>query len=164
MASKGERTLSNAMGDLQSIMGLCMELSRMEREWQSIVGPVLGRRSSPVSYDDEVLVVAVDGQAALHDMNFRKSAIMREIRTRVSLKVRDMRLQTGNPRRTEISAPKSAAKFAPRRRRAPDESVVEAIYECLLREYTGLDPRLARIIARCRAASGNMPMFFDENS
>jgi hypothetical protein len=151
------------MGDLQSIMGLCMELSRMEREWQSIVGPVLGRKSYPVSYDDEVLVVAVDGQAVLHDMNFRKSAIMREIRTKVSVKVRDIRLQTGNLRRRGINTPQ-AARSAPMRRRAPDESVVDAICECLLREHSDLDPRLVRIIARCRAASGNLPMVFGENS
>jgi hypothetical protein len=91
----GERPVYSAIGIDSPFMRTCSALLAVEIEWRRIVGGALASRSFPKAYEDGVLVVCVDGAAAMQDMNFKKNAIVREIRTKASLKIDDIRVEFG---------------------------------------------------------------------
>jgi hypothetical protein len=147
--AEGCRPVYSALGIGTPILRVCAALSAIEREWPGIVGHALASRSSLKSYGDGVLVVSVDGQAAVHDMNFKKNEIVREIRNKVRLKLNDLKIETDRPRRLTSAADQSR----PRKRRAAakiDQAALESITDEILSSYSDLTPELARSIARCR--------------
>jgi hypothetical protein len=133
-------------------MKVCYALAALEKEWPRIVGPALASRSLPKSWENGVLVVLVDGHAALQDINFRKNAIMSEIRTKAKLKLEDMKIEQGY-RQKRVGFRPSAPR--PRIARAPrvDPQAEESLKNEILTAHSDLDPELAGLIARCRLAS-----------
>jgi hypothetical protein len=149
----GRHPIYSALGIGSPIMRTCAALAAIEREWHRIVGHALAQRSRPSSYDNGVLVVAVEGHSALHDMNFKKRQIIAKIRDNAWLDLSDMRIEPGRPAGGPL-----ASMPAPRARRAaparidPDE--LERLYGEILSAHPDLDPSLAVSIARCRLMSG----------
>jgi predicted nucleic acid-binding Zn ribbon protein len=142
------------MEGADDIMGLCRILRQLESEWRSIVKGSLGERSAPVSYSDDVLTVSVRGPAAVQDMNFRKNAIMSEIRSRVRPAVRDIKTHSaGVHRQAGGHTPAASQAGRPKKLPAADEKKVEAICADVLARHGDMDPNLALILARCRAVS-----------
>jgi hypothetical protein len=149
----GKRPIYSALNAGSSILRVCSALSIIEREWPRIAGQALAARSSLVSFEDGILVISVDGQAALQDMNFKKNAILKEIRSKARLKLNDLKIETGRPASTTRAAnPTGGAK---RRARAPriDLDAEEALKNEILAQHEDLDPKLAATIARCRLIS-----------
>ncbi|MDR3321234.1 MAG: DUF721 domain-containing protein [Synergistaceae bacterium] len=147
----GERPIYSALGADSSIMRVCKALAVVEREWARIVGVALASRSALKAYEDGVLVISAEGQAALQDINFKKSFIMREIRTNARLKVSDVRVEQGYMHGGEMPVIVPAVRAHGRVRIDPEAE--EAIKNEILSAHDGLDPDLARSIARCRIAS-----------
>jgi hypothetical protein len=132
-----------------SVSSLCMALSAIEREWRAIAGDRLAYRTAPKALEGNVLVVAADGQAALQDLNFKKSALVRKISAGARIELRDIRVELG-------AAPRASA--CPALRPAPrapqtDPEAVESLAVEILSSYGDIDPELARTIARCRVAT-----------
>lgn len=146
-------TLS-AAGDITSLASLCAALRTLESEWAQIVGASLSRRSAPASYENGVLLVVVDCQAAMQDMNFKKASLARIIRERSLLRVDDIRVEVGRPAKTarKITGGGRGA-TATRRSRQLDEATVEALALEISAEHPQIDPELAEILARCRMMS-----------
>jgi hypothetical protein len=130
-------------------MRTCAALAAIEREWDRIVGRALAQRSRPTSYEDGVLVVAVEGHSALQDMNFKKRQIITVIRDNAWLDLSDMRIEPGHSARHPI-----AAMPTPRARRASiariNPEALEKLYGEILFAHPDIDPALAASIARCR--------------
>ena len=95
MRAEEELPIYRVLGGTRSFFSLCATLSMIEMEWKLIVGDALAKRSGPKSFEDGVLVVAVENKSAEKDMNFRKGAILREIRTKTSLSLKDIRTEIG---------------------------------------------------------------------
>lgn len=147
-AEKHERPIFAMLGASSSITRLCMALATIEQEWRRIVGDSLARRSSPSSYQDGVLHIAVDSQAVLHDMNFKKNAIAREIRTKVLLNVESVKIEIGSVR--PPSLPSVATRGAPLKKISLDEERLCACRDEILSAYAEMDPELAKSIARAK--------------
>jgi hypothetical protein len=146
-----ERPIYRVIGRDISFFGLCAALLMIEMEWRSIVGDALAKRSGPKSFEDGVLVVAVENKSAEKDMNFRKGAILREIRTKASLSLEDMkdiRTEIGGAAKRERPIRNAAARHAGRRI-VPADGADLLVSEMLDRNPL-LTPELAKIIARCR--------------
>jgi hypothetical protein len=127
----------------------------MERDWGMIVGPSLGRRSYPASYENGVLVVVVDGRSATHDMNFKKNAIIREILVKTGIRINDIRTRMAGSGVDAADRPgASQVRGVARRPFAADEKVVDALKREIISKHAGMDPRLAGAIARCMALRG----------
>jgi hypothetical protein len=148
MRCEDERRLSSVMAEANGAADLCFLLSLLEGEWKSIVGGSLGARSAPLSYEGGVLVVAVNSPSAFQDMNFRKNAIIREICSRASLAVRDIKVKNGAVRGADFGPASHRAVFT-RRAAAPDEKKVKSVSDDILSRHSDMDPDLARVIARC---------------
>jgi hypothetical protein len=152
MKNKEEISISSVMGGHDGIRDLCAALSRLESEWRSIVGESLGARSAPLSYGNDILVVAVDGAPALQDMNFKKNVIMREIRGRIRLAINDIKVRQGVVRGVNYGRVASDRRVRKRPAMpATDEGIVNSIVAELLSKHSDMDPEIARVIARCRA-------------
>jgi hypothetical protein len=148
----GERPVYSALGIDSPLMRTCSALLAVELEWRRIVGTALASRSFPKAYEDGVLVVCVDGAAAMQDMNFRKNAIVREIRTKAALKIDDIRVEIGGRRNRAEPAGGGLTKRRARAPRVPAHAEEELVREMLAR-YSGISPELAHSIARCRIVS-----------
>jgi hypothetical protein len=148
----GERPIYSALGAGLPIMSVCAALAVVEREWERIVGAALASRSALKSYEDGVLVISAEGQSALQNINFKKGAIVREIRTKARLDVTDMRIELGYRQRGEMHVSAPVARRARARVRI-DPEAEEALKNEILSVHADLDPELARRIARCRIAS-----------
>lgn len=148
-----ERPIFTMIGASGSITRLCMALAAIEQEWRRIVGDTLAQRSSPSAYRDGVLHIAVDSPAVLHDMNFKKNAIAREIRTKVLLDVESVKIEIGSVRRPNPPSP--VPRRAPLKKICLDEESLCAGRDEILAVYAEMDPELAMSIARakmlCRA-------------
>jgi hypothetical protein len=148
----GRHPIYSALGIATPIMRTCAALAAIEREWHRIVGYALAQRSRPISYENGVLVVVVQGHSALQDMNFKKRQFIAEIRKNAWLDLSDMRIEPGHPGRLPI-----AVAFPPRARCAAPAKIDPAALERLsceiLSNHPDLDPDLAASIARCRLMS-----------
>lgn len=138
-----------------SITGKCVMLSALESEWASVVGERLAMRTAPKAFDESegILVVAVDAQAAMHDLNFKKNSIIRTIRTRIRIMaVRDIKAELGRVSRPQ---PKMSRGRKARKREADslDPASVEALRLEISSNHPDLPPELAATIARCRIMS-----------
>lgn len=136
------------IGASSPITRLCMALAAVEQEWRRIVGDALARRSSPSAYQDGVLYITVDSQAVLHDMNFKKNAIAREIRTKVLLNVESVKIEIGSVRRP--SRPAVLPRSTPLKKVCLDEERLCACRDEILSVYSEMDPELAKSIARAK--------------
>lgn len=133
-----------------SITGLCMMLSTLEREWASVVGDALARRTAPKAFDGEILIVAADSQAVMHDLNFKKNSIIRAIRTNARIGVSEIRAELGRvgTRQTRRVSGSGAA----RRKEVGivDDASLEAARREISSAYPDMPEELAESIARCR--------------
>ena len=143
-----ERPVYTLVGAASPIARLCMVLATIEREWRRIVGDTLAERSAPSGYDDGVLHIAVDSQAVLHDMNFKKNAIVREIRTKARLNVESVKIEIGRVRRTNATPMMPRCK--PPKKIQIDEARVQVFCDEILSQHADMDPELVRRIARIR--------------
>ncbi len=95
---------SSFEGTCFSFLEECSWLCRLEREWKSVVGPVLGERSALVGYEEGaeggIFHVSVTSPGALQDMNFKKGAILEALKRRISRPVMDIRFTLGRKRRS----------------------------------------------------------------
>ncbi|MDR0648205.1 MAG: DUF721 domain-containing protein [Synergistaceae bacterium] len=149
----GRHPIYSALGIGSPMLRACAALAAIEREWHRIVGPALALRSRPTAYEDGVLVVAVEGQLALQDMNFKKRQIIAAIRDNTWLDLSDIKIEPG--RKTTHQATVMPAQRA--RRITPvkiDATALERLSGEILSAYPDLDPALAASIARCRLISG----------
>lgn len=147
----GEQPVYSFMAAAYPLARLCMILSTVEREWEKIVGRPLAFRSSPKAFEDGVLFVTVDSHAVLHDMNFRKNAIVREIRTKALLPVRDVKIEIGKIKRENPVRETTARRQ--NRKQDIDPSLEEKVTAEILAIHEDMNPELARSIARCRIMS-----------
>jgi hypothetical protein len=149
----GLKSINEELGSYGSIFGLCADLASVENNWPSIAGDALARRSAPRSYEDGVLVVTVQNKLVQQDINFRKSAIIKEINTNTVLALRDIRAEVGLP--LKKTAPRGGVKK--RRRRVPPAAKgpeLERAKSEIMERHPALDEELAAAIARCRAITG----------
>ncbi|MDR1137872.1 MAG: DUF721 domain-containing protein [Synergistaceae bacterium] len=147
----GEKTVYNALVQSKSFFGLCAALSTVERDWESIAGKSLAVRSVPRAFDDGVLVVAVKNRLAQQDMNFKKTAILKVIFDKTSLKLKDIRTEIGwAPRYGDV--PEKTATPSRKRKDAPVKygPDLELIKTEIMSQNPGLGIELAAIIAQCR--------------
>jgi hypothetical protein len=145
-------SIHSALGSLSKVFGLCVTLSAIEQEWESMVGSSLARRSAPRCYDDGVLVVAVENSSVQKDMNFKKNAIKNAILQKTSLTLKDIK--------TEI-APSSARRSSvrtilSRRRKRRTETIwgpeLDDMKAEILEQNPGISEKIAEAIARCRVS------------
>lgn len=152
-----ETPIYSALSAASSLTKLCMVLSAVEREWPAIVGGVLSRRTSPRQFDQGILVVAADSASVMQDLNFKKNAIIRTIRTKARLDVRDVRVEIGS-----VSGGARATRVQPAKKNrlcragAIDARLEEALCADLAAAYADLPEALVRSIARCRIMSGTI--------
>lgn len=136
-------------GEAPSLLRLCSLLRRMESNWSGLVGAALARRSSPKQFEFSkiggVLHVTVNNSAALQDMNFKKSGILREVERFTSLPLVELRVTIGNIAPSREVAENPGRK---KKRLLLDEREVDATVRELSSEIE--DPALARAMARFR--------------
>ncbi|MDR1482675.1 MAG: DUF721 domain-containing protein [Synergistaceae bacterium] len=149
METKNERAFSNVVPEMNGIVNLCFTLSSLESEWKSIVGGSLGARSTLLSYERGVLVVAVDSPSAFQDMNFKKRAIINKICSMVNLVLSDIRVLNGAVRGTDRGPATRRVVFA-KRAAGLDERRIKSVSNDILSRHSDMDPSLAGLIARCR--------------
>jgi hypothetical protein len=149
----GIRHLSSAVGARHPVVRLCAILSGVEREWPRIVGDALARRSFPDSYEEGVLTVAVDGPSAMQDMNFKKSAIISELRAKAGLRIENIKIERGFKRGESPSRTNRAYITRPPAPRVVDPSKEENLTSEILAEHEDISPETAGSIARCRLMS-----------
>ncbi|MDL2263461.1 DUF721 domain-containing protein, partial [Synergistaceae bacterium OttesenSCG-928-I11] len=154
---KGDKSTGRPIYDLLSVpsvttvTSLCMTLSALEREWRALVGDRLALRTAPHALEGDVLVVTADGPAVLQDLNFKKSALVRKIRTGARIDLRDIRVELGSvARKPGAHAPRRSGPKAPPRAARVDPDAVESLAAEILSRYETMSPELARTIARCR--------------
>jgi hypothetical protein len=140
--------IHGALGPLSSFFGLCATLYAIEEEWAEVAGDVLARRSAPRSYDDGVLVVAVESRSAQQDMNFRKNSILRAIALKTSLNLKDIRAEIAPLARGR--SPERRTPGSPRRRLEAAGPEVDAMKAGIMERHPGISERLAEAIAICR--------------
>ncbi|MCL2683669.1 MAG: DUF721 domain-containing protein [Synergistaceae bacterium] len=148
--------IQGAFGSLRFFFGLCLALSEIESGWEQIAGAALARRSRVKSYDDGVLVVAVENRSAEQDMNFRKGSIIKAISAKTFLKLKDIRTEiTPVIRGTPRTGPHTVSR---RRRRvaAVNTAELEKLKEDILSENPGLSEKLAETIAGCRLGGASV--------
>ena len=148
------KSIYETLGSYGSIFGLCADLASVENNWPSIAGDALARRSAPRFFEDGVLVVAVESKLAQQDINFRKSAIIREINANTALALKDIRAEVGLS--LKKAAPRGGGKKRRRRARpAAKGPALERVKSEIMERHPALDEELAAAIARCRAISGS---------
>jgi hypothetical protein len=143
-------SIHGALGPLSSFFGLCATLYAIEEEWPEVAGDALARRSAPRSYDDGVLVVAVENRLVQQDMNFRKNSILRAIALKTSLNLKDIRAEIAplaRGRSPERHPPSSSA----RRRPEVAGPEVDAMKAGIMERHPNISERLAEAIAICRS-------------
>jgi hypothetical protein len=146
-------SLYGALGSLRNFFGVCATLSAIEEEWESLVGRALAHRSAVRSYDDGVLVVAVENRSTQQDMNFKKNAIIKAILMKTSLKLKDIRTEIA-PGSLRRSRPKQAERPVRRRRPEPVRGFeFDMLKAEILEQNPGLGEKLAESIAICRGGS-----------
>ena len=143
--------IHGALGPLRSFFGLCAALSEIESEWEQVVGPALARRSRVKSYDDGVLVVAVENRSAEQDLNFKKNSIIRAISAKTSLKLRDIKTEIA-PVIRGVQRTRRKTGGTCRRKRAlyVNSPELEKLKTEILSDNPGLSEKLAEAIAVCR--------------
>jgi hypothetical protein len=147
----GLKSIYETLGSYGSVFGLCADLASVENNWPSIAGDAAARRSSPRSYEDGVLVVAVQNKLVQQDINFRKSAMIREINANTALALRDIRAEVGLP--VKKTHPRDGVKKR-RRQAAPAAKgpELERVKDEIMESHPDLSEELAAAIARCRAS------------
>ncbi|MDR3279861.1 MAG: DUF721 domain-containing protein [Synergistaceae bacterium] len=148
---RGEKKIFNALSKSESFFGLCATLSMIEHEWESIAGAALAKRSGPKAYEDGVLVVGVENRSAEQDMNFRKGAIIKEIRSKMSLRLKDIRTEICRVKRRRVSVVVSASRWR-KPPAVPEGPELEALVCDMMERNPKLKPGIARAAARCRIA------------
>ena len=145
--------IHGALGPLRSFFGLCATLSEIESEWEKLAGAALARRSCVKSYDNGVLVVAVENRSTELDMNLKKKLIIKAILTETSLKLREIRTEIAPVIRRVRRMRRMAG--ARRRKRAPaaNTSELEKLKAEILSKNPELSEKLAETIAGCRLGS-----------
>jgi hypothetical protein len=98
-AGENERAVSSFLDSPELMLKLCESLARVEREWPSLAGEALARRSFPRAFEDGVLIVSVENRFALQDMNFKKSAVLKRIREETPLRLKDIKTEMGRPKK-----------------------------------------------------------------
>lgn len=146
----GERPVYSFVTAAFPMTKLCMVLSTIEREWSKIVGGTLAARSYPKAFEDGVLSVSVENQAVLQDMNFKKNAVMREIRAKAFLPVREIHVEIGRFRRDSTPPLKPSPQRKKKRMAEIDPALEEKLSAEILSTYADMNPDLAKSIARCR--------------
>jgi hypothetical protein len=126
-------------------------LSAIEAEWESIAGHILARRSKVLSYDDGILVVAVENRSVQQDMNFKKNTIIRAVSAKTSLQLRDIRTEIAPSVRAGSSG-RAKATRARRKKMAdsPASPEIDGLKEEILSQNPGLSEKIAFAIACCR--------------
>lgn len=131
---------------------LCMILSMVEHEWPRIVGDLLASRSRPTSFENGVLVISADNQAAMSDLNFKSSFIKREIEKKARLKLKGVKVEIKSSVRRRAVKEIITKKIRDRSLNI-DQKLQDDIKNDILTKYDGIDPELALCIARCRIMS-----------
>lgn len=134
----------------RGVLALCRALYTLEEMWHRVVGDRVASLSAPVCLEHGVLLVVVSSSAALHDLRFKKYSISQKIRSGIGIELTDIRFEMGKIRRR--SRARATESRAPRKI-VVEESDVERIIGAISRRREGLDPTLARAIARCIAAA-----------
>ncbi|MDR1651541.1 MAG: DUF721 domain-containing protein [Synergistaceae bacterium] len=143
-----DKSVSEILSPANSTLMLCATLFAIEQEWASVVGDALSRRSCPSSYEDGILVVAVENRSAEQDLNFRKAAVLREIRSKASIRLKDIRTEIGRVKRGGTDC---AVRARRKRKRPPvPEAEIDALTGDMLARDPKLRPEVARAAARCR--------------
>jgi hypothetical protein len=138
---------------VKSVHRLCVSLAALEREWRFVVGDALADRSCPKMFEDGVLVVSVTGQSVMQDIGFKKAAIRRAIRDKISLEIKDIRAEIGRLNRT-VPEPPPRRRARPPRRDGTAGRKIDDMCRDIMSRHEGLDPELALRIARCRVIGG----------
>ncbi|MDR0764236.1 MAG: DUF721 domain-containing protein, partial [Synergistaceae bacterium] len=123
----------------------------VENNWASIAGDAIARRSRPRSFEDGVLVVAVQNKLVQQDINFRKSAIIKEINANTVLALRDIRAEVGLPLK-KAGARDGGKKRRSRAQPAANGPELERMKSEIMERHPALSEELAEAIARCRAS------------
>jgi hypothetical protein len=144
-----EKRIFSALSRSEPFFARCMTLSMIEQEWKSIAGEALARRSGPKAYENGVLVVAVENRSAEQDMNFKKNAILKEIRAKTFLKLKDIRTEICRVKRktVNVARPSLARRKKPRVISGPE---LEAQVGEIMERNPKLKPETAYAAARCR--------------
>ena len=72
-----------------------MRLQDAARNWESVVGPVLGRRSSLVDLEENRGVVWAESPMGAQELLMRRSAILKVLRERWGLALEDITVRVG---------------------------------------------------------------------
>jgi hypothetical protein len=142
--------INGALRELGSFFGLCAVLSDIASGWESIAGSALSRRSAVKSFDDGVLVVAVENRAAQQDMNFKKNAIIRAITEKTSLELSDIRAEIAPVVRPSRPAARRVRQNKRARAVKPLTPEIESMKEEIMLENPSLSEKIAESIAYCR--------------
>ena len=146
-------SIHSAFSSLRPFFGLCAMLSEIEAEWESIAGHILARRRKVLSYDDGVLVVAVENRSVQQDMNFKKNTIIRAILSKTSMQLKDIRTEVAPSVRAGSSLRTSITR-APRKKRALAEPAelpeIAGLKDEILSQNPGLSEKIAFAIFCCR--------------
>ena len=149
--------IHGALSPLGSFFGLCATLWEIESEWEQIAGEVLARRSRVKSYDNGVLVVAVENHAAEQDMNFKKKSIIKAISAKTSLKLNGIRTEIAPVTRKARRVTQKAGRCNRRKRaRNVNSTELEKLKTEILSDNPGLSEQLAETIAGCRLKSASI--------
>lgn len=154
-----EKPIFGILSGVSSLLVLCAALCTLEHEWEQIVGGALSQRSRPVSYENGILRIVVDGQAALQDMNFKKMSIARELSERSIMNVSEIKVEMGALPRFSKAVRGNVHSRARARTGTPqnaDDGAVSAAADGIMKEYPDMMPELATAIARCRSISDNL--------
>jgi hypothetical protein len=146
----GLKSINEELGSYRNFFGLCADLASVENNWPSIAGDAVARRSSPRSFEDGVLVVAVEDKLVQQEINFRKSEIIKEINANTVLALQDIRTEVGLPLK-KAAGRGVGKKQRSRSQAAAGEAEIERVKSGIMERHPALDEELAAAIARCRA-------------
>ena len=147
----GLKSINEGLVSYGRFFGLCADLASVENNWPSIAGDAVARRSTPRSFEDGVLVVAVEDKLVQQDINFKKNAIIKEINANTALALKDIRTEVGLPLKKNV--PRGAGKKRRRRVRAAAKGPeLERVKTGIMERHPALGEELAAAIARCRVS------------
>jgi hypothetical protein len=115
----------------------------IRRDWSSIVGPEISRRSRPGGLRQGVLDVAVDNSPWLHELTLRSGSVLAALQTRYGSAVTSLRFTLGSVAADPSPAP-------PRRRRPEPRTELGPVETRLVESMVApvADPELAISIRR----------------
>lgn len=72
-----------------------MEIQKLRRVWEDIVGPVLGNHTDPSSLKGNALIVTVENSVYAQELSFYNSSILSQLKKQGFKKISKIRSETG---------------------------------------------------------------------